>query len=149
MSPRYAGLWLAICALTFAGAACAESWIIELRGESCCDQRPARLSKPSNPTPRPLEGVIRKLTCRSATALPLGPSSTGVYETRNDLAKELDDAPQLTPQKVVITLKFVVKDQGGPTGQITFLAFTIGGGVTLTSENANSIILTFEESRQP
>jgi hypothetical protein len=72
-----------------------------------------------------------------------------IIETRSELLKGLEDQPKLAPKKVVITLKFVVTRTGGGKGEISFLVFTVEGGVTLTSENANSIALTFVESDQP
>ena len=64
-------------------------------------------------------------------------------DTRTALLQGMNDPPKLEPNKVTIALKFVVTRTGGATGQIKFLVFTLGGGATLTSENSNTITLTF------
>jgi hypothetical protein len=70
-----------------------------------------------------------------------------IISTRTQLLQGLDQPPKLVPDKVVITLKFAITNSGGPTGQVKFLVFTLGGGVTATSANANSIELTFGKSK--
>jgi hypothetical protein len=70
-----------------------------------------------------------------------------IVSTRAQLLQGLDQPPKLIPDKVVITLKFAITNNGGPTGQIKFLVFTLGGGVTATSANSNSIELTFGKAK--
>lgn len=69
-----------------------------------------------------------------------------IVDTRTALLQGMDQQPKLIPNKVTITLKFVVTRTGGATGQIKFLVFTLGGGTTLTSENSNTITLTFAKA---
>ena len=65
-----------------------------------------------------------------------------IVSTRAQLLQGLNQTPKLDPNKVVITLKFAITNSGGPTGQVKFLVFTLGGGV-ITSANSNSVELTF------
>lgn len=70
-----------------------------------------------------------------------------IVSTRAQLLQGLNERPKLLPDKVVITLKFAITNGGGPTGQVKFLVFTLGGGVTATSANSNTIELTFAKSK--
>ncbi|VWD34754.1 hypothetical protein BLA39750_04920 [Burkholderia lata] len=70
-----------------------------------------------------------------------------IVDTRQQLIQGLNDVPKLDPNKVVITLKFVVTKSGGGSGKIKFLVFTLGGGATITGANSNTITLTFSKSK--
>ena len=70
-----------------------------------------------------------------------------IVETRSQLLAGLDQPPKLLPDKVVITLRFVITNSGGPSGRVKFLVFEIGGGVTATSANSSSIELTFAKAK--
>jgi hypothetical protein len=70
-----------------------------------------------------------------------------IVDTRQQLQQGLNDTPRLDPNKVVITLKFVVTKTGGGTGQIKFLVFTLGGGATISGANTNTITLTFSKAK--
>jgi len=72
-----------------------------------------------------------------------------IVETRRQLRQGLDDDPKLEPRKVQITLRFVVTRTGGPTGQIKFLVFSVGGGANISATDASSIVLTFSKSAAP
>lgn len=69
-----------------------------------------------------------------------------IISTRNQLAKSLNDEPKLIPRKVSIQIKFSVTRSGGGTGQIKFLVLTVGGGVTKSVAETNTITLTYEKA---
>jgi len=68
-----------------------------------------------------------------------------ILSTRKQLAEGLNDEPKLEPKKVTLQFKFGVTRTGGGTGQIKFLIFTIGGGVTKSNAETSTITLAFEK----
>ena len=66
-----------------------------------------------------------------------------IVSTRNQLQQGVAQEPKLLPEKVKMTFKFAITNTGGPTGQIKFLIFTIGGGATWSEGQASTIELTF------
>jgi hypothetical protein len=72
-----------------------------------------------------------------------------IIQARDQLKQGLNEVPKLTPNKVVITLKFAVTKTKGANGQVKFLIFSIGGGQTTSDAASNSIALTFAKAKGP
>jgi hypothetical protein len=68
-----------------------------------------------------------------------------ILATRRQLAQGLNDEPKLDPRKVSIQFKFGVARTGGGTGQIKFLIFTVGAGVTKSAAETSTITLNYEK----
>lgn len=72
-----------------------------------------------------------------------------ILDTRRELQEGMEDEPKLEPAKVRIELKFVVTRSGGPKGEVKFLVFSAGAGLTWSNADTSSILLTFVPDAAP